>query len=150
MKLQGSCHCGAVAFQIETEYVYPLMWCYCGRCRKTNGSPVSPYIKAPRGTLAVARGADSIRLYRIATNERAFCGTCGSSLYLLDSRWAEWVFPNAAAIDTPLPAPSQVAHIFVGSKAPWFPIHAPGPQFDEYPEAAIEDFHREWGLLDRS
>ena len=147
MLIEGSCHCGRVAFEMETKYVYPLMWCYCGRCRKTNGSPVSAYVKGKKADLGIRRGKDSIRLYRIETSERFFCGECGSSLYAFDARWPEDCWPNAAAIDTPLPSTPEVVHIFVGSKIPWFTIHTPGPQFDEYPELSIEDYHREWELV---
>ena len=38
MKLEGSCHCGAVRFSVETHAPYPFMRCYCSICRKTAGS----------------------------------------------------------------------------------------------------------------
>ncbi|HZI93786.1 MAG TPA: GFA family protein [Patescibacteria group bacterium] len=146
MKLEGSCHCGAVGFLVETELIHPLSLCYCGRCRKINGSPVSAYITAGLSTLRLVRGADRSRVYQVATNARRFCGECGSSLIYQDSRWPDLCWPLASAIDTPLPEPPRFAHIFVGSKAPWFPVCAAGPQFEEYSEESIEDFHRLWGL----
>jgi len=38
MKLEGSCHCGAVRFQLESAHPYPFMRCYCSICRKTAGA----------------------------------------------------------------------------------------------------------------
>ena len=35
MKLNGSCHCGAVKFSVESHTPYPYMRCYCSICRKT-------------------------------------------------------------------------------------------------------------------
>ena len=37
MLLEGSCHCGAVRFSVESHAPYPYMHCYCSICRKTQG-----------------------------------------------------------------------------------------------------------------
>ena len=37
MKLEGSCHCQAVRFSLESAQPYPFMRCYCSICRKTAG-----------------------------------------------------------------------------------------------------------------
>lgn len=37
MKLKGSCHCGAVKFEMESKTPQPFMHCYCTICRKTQG-----------------------------------------------------------------------------------------------------------------
>jgi len=37
MKLKGSCHCGAVSFEVESKTPQPFMHCYCTICRKTQG-----------------------------------------------------------------------------------------------------------------
>ena len=37
MRLEGSCHCGAVQFSMESRTPYPYMRCYCSICRKTGG-----------------------------------------------------------------------------------------------------------------
>ena len=37
MRLEGSCHCGAVKFSVESHTPYPFMRCYCSICRKTAG-----------------------------------------------------------------------------------------------------------------
>ncbi|MEX1034859.1 MAG: hypothetical protein WDZ54_02815 [Sneathiella sp.] len=38
MKLEGSCHCGAVTFSLTTKHPYPFNYCYCSICRKTQGA----------------------------------------------------------------------------------------------------------------
>ena len=38
MKLEGSCHCGAVRFSVESHTPYPFNLCYCSICRKTTGA----------------------------------------------------------------------------------------------------------------
>ena len=37
MRLEGSCHCGAVKFSLDSHTPYPYMRCYCSICRKTAG-----------------------------------------------------------------------------------------------------------------
>jgi len=37
MKLEGSCHCGAVRFTLLSRHPYPFARCYCSICRKTAG-----------------------------------------------------------------------------------------------------------------
>ena len=37
MKLEGSCHCGAVRFRLRSAHPYPYQRCYCSICRKTQG-----------------------------------------------------------------------------------------------------------------
>ena len=37
MLLEGSCHCGAVRFSVESPHPYPYQRCYCSICRKTAG-----------------------------------------------------------------------------------------------------------------
>jgi hypothetical protein len=49
MLLEGSCHCGAVSFRVESETPYPYQACYCSICRKTAGG----------GGYAINLGADA-------------------------------------------------------------------------------------------
>ena len=49
MLLEGSCHCGAVRFGVESETPYPYQACYCSICRKTAGG----------GEYAINLGADA-------------------------------------------------------------------------------------------
>jgi len=156
MQLEGSCQCGKVRFCVDSETPYPFMYCYCSICRKTTGGIVGCNIMGMRDTLDV-KGKKHLqryhaRLYRTgkkpkrSKGERWFCKRCGTHLYLLDDRWPEGVWPNAGAIDTPLPIPPERIHIMLGSKPEWVPIVAPGPQHAEYPELSIAEWHARHGL----
>ena len=37
MEIEGSCHCRAVRFTVQTAHPYPFNVCYCSICRKTQG-----------------------------------------------------------------------------------------------------------------
>ena len=38
MLLEGSCHCQAVRFSVESHEPVPFMRCHCSICRKTAGT----------------------------------------------------------------------------------------------------------------
>lgn len=162
MKLEGSCHCGAVRFSVESAHPYPFMQCYCTICRKTaGGGGYSINLGADYGTLHTY-GTESISIYhaRIADAEtgtveespaaRHFCKHCGSALWLWDPRWPELVHPMASAIDTPLPVPPERTHLMVASKPDWVQVHAGENDkvFDEYPDESLADWHQRLGLED--
>src|SRR4029453_13940862 len=119
MRLEGSCHCGAVRFRVESHTPYPYMRCYCSICRKTQGGGgYAINIMGDAPTLRV-RGAANLAVYRARIKEpgdrrkrlsparRHFCKRCGSALWVADPRWPEWIYPFASAIDPPFAKPPQ-------------------------------------------
>ncbi len=149
MLLKGSCHCGAARFSVQSETPYPYLYCYCSICRKTaGGGGYAINIMGKAGTLKVRGKTQTYRAMR-GGGERHFCPKCGSALWLWDRKWAQWVYPFASAIDTPLPAPKERQHIMLGSKANW--VIVPKGKGDkrcrEFPQEAIIDWHRKRGLL---
>ncbi|HEX6093401.1 MAG TPA: GFA family protein [Dongiaceae bacterium] len=158
MNLKGSCHCGAVTFEVKSHTPQPYMRCYCSICRKTaGGGGYAINIMGEARTLKV-RGRKHLGVYRATLEEggvrmhssarRHFCKHCGSALFIADPRWKKWVYPHASAIDTPLPVPVETAHIMLDSKCSW--AEAPGGKrnrkFHEYPDQSIEDWHKTRGV----
>ncbi len=79
MSKTGSCICGAVRYEIQGD-VTKTGACHCGMCRKWSGG-VYLGIEVPADALKI-EGADNISTYGSSEwAERAFCKTCGSSLY---------------------------------------------------------------------
>lgn len=163
MQLKGSCHCGAVRFEVAAPHPYPFLLCYCSICRKTGGSGgYGINLGAEFATLQV-EGRDCISIYRpimrdeergteeTSPGERHFCSRCGSALWAWDPRWPDLVHPHASAIDTPLPVPPVRTHMMLGSKATWVPVHAqPHDRFFEiYPNESLAEWHRRHGLESR-
>ena len=160
MKLDGSCHCGGVRFQLNSPHPYPFNLCYCSICRKTaGGGGYSINIAGEYSSLKV-EGEENLGVYRAVienkeTGEhiesearRHFCKGCGSALWLWDPRWPELVHPLASAIDTELPVPPEHTHLMVASKASWVELHkdALDKEFDEYPDESISAWHERLGL----
>ena len=161
MKLEGSCHCGAIRFRVVSSTPYPYNRCYCTICRKTaGGGGYAVNIMGLADTLEV-EGEGAVKVYRAPGNERNhveedgrssarrhFCGACGSALWLWDPNWPDAVYPFASAIDTPLPRPSERTVLMTRYAAGWAEI-AEGPgvaAFELYPEVGIAEWHRARGL----
>ena len=148
MRLEGSCHCGAVRFAVESAQPVPYQRCYCAICRRTAGSGgFAVNLGADAASLAV-EGRDAVATYASSpAMERAFCRTCGSPLWCYSPDYPDLIHPHASAIDTDLPAPSSRTHIMLGSRAGWaVPDAAPGDQtFDAYPDESLADWHDRTG-----
>jgi len=156
MRLEGSCHCRAVRFSVDSPHPYPYMRCYCSICRKTaGGGGYAINLSGDAATLEIA-GEENLGVYQARLNggespaRRHFCRTCGSALWLFDPRWPELVHPHASAIDTELPVPPQRVHIMVDPKPAWVEVDRRENDlvFDEYPEESIADWHERHGLAD--
>jgi hypothetical protein len=161
MLLKGSCHCGAVRFEVRSRHPYPFNLCYCWICRKTaGGGGYAINLGGDYATLKVD-GREHVRVYRAklrepseaeegSPGERNFCGLCASCLWLWDPRWPELVHPFASAIDSPLPIPPERTHLMLDSKASWVEPRI-GPKdktFPGYPDEAISAWHERLGLVD--
>jgi hypothetical protein len=160
MYLEGSCHCSAVKFSVNSEYPYPYNICYCSICRKTAGSGgYAINISASFNTLKIT-GDEHIQKYsadivdsgtdehKKSPAQRSFCKICGSALWLWDPRWPEQLHPHASAIDTKLPVPPEHTHLMLASKSSWVePNIMPGDQeFEEYPSESIAAWHERLNL----
>ena len=73
-KYRGSCHCGAVTFEIETDFP-ELTTCDCSICRRKNALMV----KVHENQFRLLSGDDSLTEYRFhtMTARHFFCKTCG-------------------------------------------------------------------------
>ena len=160
MRLDGSCHCGAVRFTLESHTPYPYMRCYCSICRKTQGGGgYAINIMGDAATLKV-RGGKSTGVYRARIKEpgdkrkrlsaarRHFCVRCASALWVSDPRWPQWVYPFASAIDTPLPKPPEEVELMLNYAPTWVdvPSGKRHTHFREYPRESIEGWHAKRGL----
>src|SRR4030095_10299925 len=136
MRLEGSCHCGAVRSEVESHTPYPFMRCYCSICRKTQGGGgYAINIMGDAPTLRV-RGAANLASYRARIKEpgdkrkrlsparRLFCKRCASALWVADPRWPQWIYPFASAIDTPLPKPPEEVELMLNYAPKWVDVPA--------------------------
>jgi hypothetical protein len=71
----GSCHCGAVQFEVRTP-VTPASRCNCSLCKR-KGALMSPPF--PAAALTIVSGQDALTLYQFNTRtaKHYFCKYCG-------------------------------------------------------------------------
>jgi len=127
--LAGECFCRAVGYAVADEFTY-AMNCHCSNCRRATGAAFKPFAGIARDRLVVTRGMDNFTAYGDEANHDAHCGRCGSLLYSVVRDGAFVHVAMGTLVDNPSIRPT--AHIFVGSKAPWFAITDDLPQYQEH------------------
>jgi hypothetical protein len=132
-RLTGRCFCGAVEYAVADAFRYALN-CHCSNCRRTTGSAFKPFAGIERERLAVTAGARDLLIYGEPGGHDAHCRRCGSLLYSVVREGAFVHVAMGTLVDAPGIRPT--AHIFVGSKAPWFTIADGLPQYEGHVEAA--------------
>ena len=151
MRLEGSCHCGAVTFSVTSHEPVPFMRCYCSICRKTAGTGgYAVNLGADFHTLKVT-GEEHLGIYQArleggahSTGQRHFCRQCGTALWLYDPTWPDLVHPHAGAVDTELSRPPDVTHMMLEYKPDWVDAHVrpADDTFDEYPKESLAQWHQ--------
>ena len=128
--LRGRCACNAIAYEVADEFVVAYN-CHCSNCRATTGSAFLPWGEIECEKLRLTKGADSLMVIGDPDAHHGMrCGVCGSLLYWT-ARSTNVRVPYGTLVDEPTLKP--MAHMFVGSKAPWHEIRDDLPQYDEYP-----------------
>lgn len=76
MKLyKGSCHCGAVQFEVEAPEEIHAQECNCSICAITGYL----HLIVPKSRFKILRGEDNLTIYTFNTGiaKHTFCKTCG-------------------------------------------------------------------------
>lgn len=83
MRIEGQCHCGAIAYEAEVDPGKSSI-CHCTDCQIFSGAPFRASVPALAQDLHFRKGKPQTYV-KVADsgNRRAqgFCGTCGTSLY---------------------------------------------------------------------
>jgi hypothetical protein len=127
--LSGQCFCGAVRYAVADAFLYAAN-CHCANCRRTTGSAFKPFAGIAREKLRLTKGADNLKIYGEENGNDTHCRTCGSLLYSVVRDGAYVHVAMGTLTDDPTIRPT--AHIFVGSKAPWFTITDDLPQHEKH------------------
>ena len=129
--VKGSCLCGAIRYEVPGPARY-LGNCHCSMCRKQHGAAFSTYAQFSRDGFHITQGEDGLKSYASSPPvKRQFCETCGSTLFFLYANEPNQIWIAAGTLDTD-PGVPHGGHIFVGSKAPWYPITDDLPQHEAY------------------
>src|SRR4051794_994795 len=83
MKITGSCHCGAIAYEADVDPATAGL-CHCTDCQVLSGTAFRVTIRAVPGSFRITTGAPRIYVKTAESGvqrEQAFCDTCGSPIY---------------------------------------------------------------------
>jgi len=71
MRLQGSCHCGAIHFTLRSKHTYPFNLCYCSVCRKTaGGGGYAINLSGDYQSLEIT-GEENLSIYQVTVTDNA-------------------------------------------------------------------------------
>lgn len=128
--IYGSCLCGKVKYGFRGK-VRLFNHCHCSMCRKAHGAAFGSFIHTYADGFEWLCGAEDIKVYRAENqDDRNFCAICGANLPVIEPADNNVIIP-AGTLDTAVKI-KPMAHIFVGSKAPWYDIRDYLPKFDAY------------------
>ena len=126
--LTGECFCRTVRYAVADAFEYALN-CHCSNCRRATGSAFKPFAGIISAELSITAGDDNVMIYGDANaSHDVHCARCGSLLYSIVRNGAYAHVAMGSLVDDPSIRPT--AHIFVGSKAPWFSISDDLPQYE--------------------
>ena len=74
MKYTGSCHCGSIKFEIDSD-LEKIVQCNCSICIKRNAK----MIMIPKDNFKLLEGSENLSLYQFNTEiaKHFFCKKCG-------------------------------------------------------------------------
>ena len=154
MRLDGSCHCGARAVSRRIAHAVSFHALLlldlpqdAGRRRlrdQHHGRRVHARASAAEVGERLSRPhrepGDTRK--RLSPARRHFCRRCSSALWVSDPRWAQWVYPFASAIDTPLPKPPEEVELMLELRAE-VGRRSERPQAHAFPRVSPRR-HRDW------
>lgn len=128
---RGTCLCGTLRYEIDGPFTM-MMHCHCSMCRKHHGAPFATFVAAPLSSFRWIAGEEAVAKYRSSEHgTRSYCTKCGSVAPMLMAPMDVAVCPAGNLEDDPGVRPT--AHMFVGSKAPWYAITDALPQHEAIP-----------------
>lgn len=83
MKVDGSCHCGRIAFEADID-PDRVRVCHCSDCQTFSGSAFRVTAPTPEASFRLLKGAPKQYIKTAesgAARLQAFCGDCGSAIY---------------------------------------------------------------------
>ncbi|MGI9292817.1 MAG: GFA family protein [Pseudomonadales bacterium] len=98
MRYQGSCHCGAIKFEIEAAKDLEVEECNCSICAKSGYL----HLILPKTKFTLLQGEESITTYTFNTGiaKHMFCKVCGVKPFYTPRSNPDGYAVNARCLDT--------------------------------------------------
>jgi len=125
----GCCECRRVRFEIDGE-IHDFGHCHCSQCRRLHGAAFATFAGVERAHFRFVAGESNVKVYASSNvNDRIFCESCGSPIYVEPRGDPSRVYVSMGAIEGNPPRP-RAYHAWVESKAPWHQIDDDLDKFD--------------------
>ncbi|HKT54636.1 MAG TPA: GFA family protein [Caulobacteraceae bacterium] len=136
MRVDGACHCGAIAF---TGEINPdeVRVCHCLDCQQMSGTAFRTNVPCPADTFRLVRGEPKTYVKVAESGARramAFCSDCGTQLYACDAE-APSVYSLRTGTLTQRANLSPTKQIWLRSATPWARDLLNVPGFETQPPA---------------
>jgi len=97
MKYPGSCHCGAVRFEVEAPEQVELERCNCSICNKSGYL----HLIVPKSSFNLIAGEDSLKTYTFNSGvaQHKFCKNCGIKPFYIPRSNPDGVDVNVNCLD---------------------------------------------------
>ncbi len=99
MRYPGSCHCGAVKFEVEAEEPVEVERCNCSICAKSGYL----HMIVPGAHFHLLQGEDALETYTFNTGvaKHFFCRTCGIKPFYVPRSNPDGMDVNVNCLDNP-------------------------------------------------
>lgn len=106
MVYSGSCHCGAVSFEVEAPAHVEVEVCNCSICRMSGFI----HLIVPNVNFRLIKGKDHLTSYRFNTGvaEHTFCKLCGIKSFYIPRSNPDGVDINLRCLDV---QPAKVSYV---------------------------------------
>ena len=98
MIYRGSCHCGAITFEVEAPEELEADYCNCSICSKSGYL----HLIVPREKFRLIEGEEHLEKYEFNTKtaKHYFCKTCGIKSFYVPRSHPDGYSVNARCIDS--------------------------------------------------
>jgi hypothetical protein len=116
----GGCACGEIRYRCA-EAPVRMYHCHCTDCQKATGTAFHTGVLVPRAAMTLEKGTP--KTWDRSTDSgnvitEAFCGTCGSPIYVCSTGGPARMSLKAGSLDDPTPVRTST-QIWTRSAVPW-------------------------------
>jgi hypothetical protein len=118
-RLEGRCLCGAVTIRVDGGYAAAIGACHCSMCQRWTGALYATF----------DADADAVQVEGAVTRypsthfaERAFCGTCGSNLWLRDTNTPDAPYELMPGLFSAAAAFPLISEIYIDRRPAYLPL----------------------------
>ena len=135
MKVEGRCHCGAIAYEAEVK-PGTINVCHCADCQMLTGSAFRANIQAPADTFRILQGEPRRYMKTGDTGAKrahAFCADCGTPVYSSAPENPQTYSLRVGALKQRFELGSPQRQIWTKRRLPWVPLLSQVPEIEGQP-----------------